>query len=64
LQWNIQCRYENRCVSRCTPLINPFKWTLMYRWCSVTWTWILVRSYIGWRWRCVRLMVLSPRLWA
>ncbi len=63
LQWNIQCCCENKCNNKCTPLINPSKWTLMYCCCSVTWTWIPSRSCIRWRWRYRRLMVLSQRLW-
>ncbi len=64
LQRNIQWWCESWCDNRRTPLINPSKWTLMYHWCSVTWTWILGRSYTGWWWRCRRLMVLSWRSWA
>jgi hypothetical protein len=62
LQQNIRwC--ESWCYNRCTSLINPSKWTLLYRWCSVTWTWIPGRSCIGWQWCCKRLMVSSWKSW-
>jgi hypothetical protein len=64
LQWNIWRWCENRCCIRRTPLINSSKWILMYRWCSVTWTWIPSRSCTRWQWRCRCLMILSWRLWA
>jgi hypothetical protein len=48
----------------CTPLINPSKWTLMYHWCSVTWTWTPSKICTTWRWCCRRLMVSSWRSWA
>jgi hypothetical protein len=64
LEWNIRWWCENRCNSRCTPLINPSKWTLMYYWCNVTWTWIHGRSCTRWRWCCKCLMEPSWRSWA
>jgi len=64
LQWNIRWWCESRCGNMHTPLMNPSKWTLMYRWCSVTWTWIPGRNYTGWRWCYRHLMVPSWRLWA
>jgi hypothetical protein len=63
LQWNIWWWCESWCGSKCTSLINPSKWILIYRWCSVTWTRIPSRSCIGWRWQCKRLMVSSWRSW-
>jgi hypothetical protein len=44
-------------------LNNPSKWTLMYHWCSITWTWILRRSSIRWWCQCWCFMVLSWRSW-
>jgi hypothetical protein len=63
LQWNIRWWCESWCGSKRTPLINPSKWTLMYRWCSVTLTWILGRNCTRWQWRCRHLMVPLWRLW-
>jgi hypothetical protein len=64
LQHNIRWWCESRCSNKRNPLINPSKWTLIYRWCSVTWTWIPGRSCLGWWWRCRCLMVPSWKLWA
>jgi hypothetical protein len=64
LQRNIWWSCESRCGNRRTLLINPSKWTLMYCWCNVTWTWIPGRSCIKWRWCCGCLIVLLWRSWA
>jgi hypothetical protein len=64
LQWSIRWRCESRCSNRCSPLMSPSKWTLMYRWCSVTWAWIPGRSCTRWRWCCRHLMVSSWSSWA
>jgi hypothetical protein len=63
LQRSIRWWCESRCNNRCTPMINPSKWTLMYCWCSVTWTWIPGRSCTRWQWCCRHLMVPSWRSW-
>jgi hypothetical protein len=36
LQRNIRWWCKSWCDNKRTPLINPSKWTLMYRWCNVT----------------------------
>ncbi len=64
LQQNVWWWCESWCGSRHTPLIKLSKWTIMYCWCSVAWTWILVRSCIRWWWSCRRLMVPWWRSWA
>jgi hypothetical protein len=64
LQWSIWWWCESRYSNERTPLINPSKWTLMYWWCSVTWTWIPGKSCTRWRWCCGCLMVPLWRLWA
>jgi len=63
LQRNIRWWCESRCSNKCTPLMSPSKWIMIYRWCSVNWTWIPGRSYTGWRWCCGHLMVSSWRSW-
>jgi hypothetical protein len=64
LEWNIQWWCESMCDNRCTPLMSPYKWILMYCWNSVTWTWIPNRSCTEWWWCCKCLMVPSWKSWA
>jgi len=63
LQSNIRWWCESRCDHRHTPLMSPSKWTLMYRWCNVTWTRIPNRSCTGWQWCYRHLMILLWRSW-
>jgi hypothetical protein len=63
LQQNIQWWCESWCRNRHTPLINPYVWILMYRWCIVTRIWILSKSGTRWRLRCRCFMVSSWRSW-